>query len=57
VGAVSSSLDRAEKALTICAPVDTGSLREGGRKQQPGTALYNQPMTASQAQNLLKQPA
>jgi predicted dinucleotide-binding enzyme len=37
------------------APVDTGSLREGGRKQEPGTALYNQPMTARQAQGILKQ--
>ena len=26
-------------------PVDTGSLREGGRKQQPGSSIYNQPMT------------
>ncbi|MGA9842645.1 MAG: NADPH-dependent F420 reductase [Nitrososphaeraceae archaeon] len=28
------------------APVDTGSLREGGRKQQPGSPIYNNPMTA-----------
>ena len=27
------------------APVDTGSLREGGRKQQPGSPIYNQVMT------------
>jgi 8-hydroxy-5-deazaflavin:NADPH oxidoreductase len=26
-------------------PVDTGSLREGGRKQQPGSEIYNNPMT------------
>jgi len=39
------------------APVDTGSLQEGGRKQQPGTALYNHPMTAGQARHILKQPA
>jgi 8-hydroxy-5-deazaflavin:NADPH oxidoreductase len=26
--------------------VDTGSLREGGRKQQPGSPIYNNPMTA-----------
>src|ERR1051326_6723592 len=26
------------------APVDTGSLREGGRKQQPGSPIYNNPM-------------
>jgi predicted dinucleotide-binding enzyme len=25
--------------------VDTGSLREGGRKQQPGSSIYNDPMT------------
>jgi 8-hydroxy-5-deazaflavin:NADPH oxidoreductase len=29
------------------APVDTGSLREGGRKQQPGSPIYNNPMTAN----------
>ena len=27
------------------APVDTGSLREGGSKQQPGSPIYNNPMT------------
>jgi 8-hydroxy-5-deazaflavin:NADPH oxidoreductase len=27
------------------APVDSGSLREGGRKQQPGSPIYNNPMT------------
>ena len=26
-------------------PVNTGSLREGCRKQQPGSSLYNHPMT------------
>jgi hypothetical protein len=31
------------------APVDTGSLREGGRKQQPGSPIYNNPMTPSAA--------
>ncbi|MGB0026316.1 MAG: NADPH-dependent F420 reductase [Nitrososphaeraceae archaeon] len=31
------------------APVDTGSLREGGRKQQPGSPIYNNPMTAKVA--------
>lgn len=30
-------------------PVDTGSLREGGRKQQPGSSLYNDPMTVEVA--------
>ncbi len=35
------------------APVDTGSLRDGGRKQQPGAALYNKPLTAAQAREAL----
>lgn len=35
------------------APVDTGSLREGGRLQQPGSPIYNKPMTVEQAQKLL----
>ena len=26
-------------------PVDTGSLRAGGRRQQPGSAIYNVPLT------------
>ena len=26
-------------------PVDAGSLHEGGRKQQPGSSIYNHPMT------------
>ena len=30
-------------------PVDTGSLREGGRKQQPGSPIYNDPMTVEVA--------
>ena len=29
--------------------VDTGSLGDGGRRQQPGTAVYNQELTVSQA--------
>ena len=33
--------------------VDTGSLREGGRKQQPGSPIYNRPMTAAQARQAL----
>lgn len=36
------------------APVDTGSLREGGRKQQPGSAIYNQPMTGREARVALE---
>jgi 8-hydroxy-5-deazaflavin:NADPH oxidoreductase len=35
------------------AAVDTGSLREGGKRQQPGTALYNHPMTARDARAAL----
>ncbi|HZA07478.1 MAG TPA: NADPH-dependent F420 reductase [Nitrososphaeraceae archaeon] len=31
------------------APIDTGSLKEGGRKQQPGSPIYNNPMTAKVA--------
>lgn len=31
------------------AAVDTGSLREGGRKQQPGSNVYNVPMAAGPA--------
>lgn len=35
------------------APVDTGSLKEGGRRQQPGTELYNRPITLREARQLL----
>lgn len=35
------------------APVETGSLHEGGRKQQPGSPIYNKPMTAEQARQAL----
>jgi predicted dinucleotide-binding enzyme len=35
------------------APVDTGSLSEGGRRQQPGSDIYNKPMTAARARELL----
>lgn len=35
------------------APVDTGSLREGGQRQQPGAPLYNKPMTGQEAQKAL----
>lgn len=34
-------------------PVDTGSLGDGGRKQQPGSPVYNNPMTAEQAREIL----
>jgi 8-hydroxy-5-deazaflavin:NADPH oxidoreductase len=32
------------------APIDTGSLGEGGARQQPGTPIYNNPMTAREAE-------
>jgi predicted dinucleotide-binding enzyme len=35
------------------APVDTGSLRDGGRKQQPGSAIYNKPMIGQEAKEAL----
>ena len=35
------------------APVDTGSLKDGGRKQQPGSPIYNEPMTAEEAHRTL----
>jgi predicted dinucleotide-binding enzyme len=31
------------------APVDTGSLAEGGRRQEPGTAIYNRDLTEQEA--------
>jgi 8-hydroxy-5-deazaflavin:NADPH oxidoreductase len=36
-------------------PVDTGTLREGGRKQQPGSEIYNNPMTLQIAQKKLSE--
>jgi len=36
------------------APVDTGGLREGGRRQQPGSALYNRDLTRRDALALLE---
>jgi len=36
------------------APVDTGSLADGGRRQQPNTALYNKILTRKEAQALLR---
>jgi predicted dinucleotide-binding enzyme len=35
------------------APVDTGGLREGGRRQQPGAAIYNRGVTSREAHELL----
>lgn len=34
-------------------PVDTGGLRDGGRRQQPGSPIYNQPTNAARARQLL----
>jgi predicted dinucleotide-binding enzyme len=36
------------------AAVDTGTLREGGKLQQPGTAIYNKDLTAKEAKSLLQ---
>jgi predicted dinucleotide-binding enzyme len=33
--------------------IDTGSLADGGRKQQPGSAIYNVPLTANDAKQTL----
>lgn len=35
------------------AAVDTGSLSEGGRRQQPGTSVYNKELTARDAERVL----
>jgi len=35
------------------APVDTGGLRDGGLRQQPGTPLYNRVLTAAEARALV----
>jgi predicted dinucleotide-binding enzyme len=32
------------------APVDMGSLHEGGARQQPGSPIYNNPMTGREAE-------
>ena len=34
-------------------PIDSGSLAEGGRRQEPGSAIYNVPLTASEAKKML----
>lgn len=36
------------------APVDTGSLRDGGRMQEPGSPIYNQPLTAAEAREMIR---
>jgi predicted dinucleotide-binding enzyme len=40
-------------SLSGFAPVETGSLAAGGRRQQPGTEIYNVPLTAPEAEALL----
>lgn len=35
------------------ATLDTGSLAEGGARQQPGTALYNQALRPAEAERAL----
>jgi predicted dinucleotide-binding enzyme len=35
------------------APVDTGSLVEGGRRQEPGSPIYDEPMTPDEARDRL----
>ena len=34
-------------------PIDTGNLRDGGKAQQPGSAVYNKTVTAKEAESLL----
>ena len=36
------------------APIDTGSLREGGRRQEPGSPIYGRPLTARQAREIVR---
>ncbi|HEX8529768.1 MAG TPA: NAD(P)-binding domain-containing protein [Cytophagales bacterium] len=36
-------------------PVDTGSLREGGNKQQPESPVYNQTLRGAEAEAILRQ--
>jgi predicted dinucleotide-binding enzyme len=35
------------------APVDTGTLREGGHRQQPGAPVYDADITLREAEGLL----
>jgi len=53
--------DREAKALVAklieeigFAAIDTGSLRQGGRLQQPGSPIYGRPLTARQARDILR---
>ena len=38
------------------APVDTGGLPEGGRRQQPGSSVYVKPLIPNEARDLLSEP-
>lgn len=46
-----------QKVLCQIASVDTGSLKIGGRKQQPGSPIYNNPMTFGVAHKRLSEIA
>lgn len=35
------------------APIDTGSLRDGGRRQQPDSPIYNRDLTGQEARAAL----
>ncbi len=39
------------------APIDTGSLHEGGRRQQPGSPIYARPLAAREAKQILASAA
>jgi len=36
------------------ASIDTGSLREGGRRQEPGSPIYGRPLTGRQAREIIR---
>jgi predicted dinucleotide-binding enzyme len=36
------------------APVNTGTLREGGRRQRPNTPIYNRPLSGREAREMLE---
>jgi predicted dinucleotide-binding enzyme len=38
------------------APVDTGGLAEGGRRQQPGSSVFVKPLIPNEARDLLSEP-
>jgi predicted dinucleotide-binding enzyme len=37
------------------APIDTGSLRDGGRLQEPGSPVYNRPLTRAEARRAIQE--